>query len=44
MTDRVREITHGRGADVVFELVATRDSMEHSVASLAKRGGLVFIG
>jgi len=44
VTDRVREITHGRDAAVVFELVATRDSMEHSVASLAKRGGLVFIG
>ena len=44
VTDRVREITHGRGADVVFELVATRDTMEHSVASLAKRGRLVFIG
>lgn len=44
VTDRVRQITHGRGADVVFELVATRDTMEHSVASLAKRGRLVFIG
>ncbi len=41
---RVRELTQGRGADVVFELVATRETMEHSVASLAKRGRLVFIG
>ncbi len=44
VTDRVREITRGRGVDVVFELVATQETMEHSVASLAKRGQLVFIG
>ncbi len=41
---RVREITGGRGADVVFEMVATRETMDHSVRSLAKRGRLVFIG
>lgn len=29
---------------MVFELVATRETMEHSVASLARRGRLVFIG
>jgi propanol-preferring alcohol dehydrogenase len=42
--DRVRDITGGRGADVVFELVATRETMAHSVEGLAKRGRLVFIG
>ncbi len=42
--DRVRDITGGRGADVVFELVATNETMAHSVESLAKRGRLVFIG
>jgi propanol-preferring alcohol dehydrogenase len=41
---RVREITGGRGADAVFELVATRETMEASVKALAKRGRLVFIG
>lgn len=41
---RVREITDGHGADIVFELVATRQTMENSLKSLAKRGRLVFIG
>jgi propanol-preferring alcohol dehydrogenase len=41
---RVRELTGGRGADAVFELVATRETMEASVKSLAKRGRLVFVG
>jgi propanol-preferring alcohol dehydrogenase len=40
----VRDLTGGRGADVVFELVATRDTMPHATAMLAKRGRLVFIG
>ncbi len=40
----VRDLTGGRGADVVFELVATRDTMSHATAMLAKRGRLVFIG
>jgi propanol-preferring alcohol dehydrogenase len=41
---RVREVTGGRGADVVFELVATRETMAASLAALAKRGRLVFVG
>jgi propanol-preferring alcohol dehydrogenase len=41
---RVRELTGGRGADVVFELVATRETMGWSLAALAKRGRLVFVG
>ncbi|HYG68726.1 MAG TPA: zinc-binding dehydrogenase [Anaeromyxobacteraceae bacterium] len=41
---RVRELTGGRGADVVFELVATRETMDASVKALAKRGRLVFVG
>jgi propanol-preferring alcohol dehydrogenase len=41
---RVREITRGHGADVVFELVATKETMAASLASLAKRGRLVFVG
>ncbi len=41
---RVRELTGGRGADVVFELVATRETMAASMQALAKRGRLVFVG
>jgi propanol-preferring alcohol dehydrogenase len=41
---RVRELTGGRGADVVFELVATRETMAASSRALAKRGRLVFVG
>ncbi len=41
---RVRAMTGGRGADVVFEMVATKETMDQSVRSLAKRGRLVFIG
>jgi alcohol dehydrogenase, propanol-preferring len=44
VAERVREITHGHGADVVFELVATRETMAASTAAIAKRGRLVFIG
>lgn len=40
----VRDITNGRGADVVFELVATAPTMAASVAMLARHGRLVFIG
>ncbi len=41
---RVRDLTGGRGADVVFELVATKETMAESVKALAKRGRLVFVG
>lgn len=41
---QVRTLTGGRGADVVFELVATAPTMAESVAMLARRGRLVFIG
>jgi len=41
---RVREITGGHGANVVFELVATKETMEASLGALAKRGRLVFVG
>ena len=44
VAERVRELTHGHGADVVFELVATKETMATSTAALAKRGRLVFIG
>lgn len=40
----VRAITEGRGADVVFELVATEPTMAASTAMLARRGRLVFVG
>jgi propanol-preferring alcohol dehydrogenase len=44
IAERVRELTGGHGADVVFELVATGETMTASTAALAKRGRLVFIG
>ncbi|HEX6965028.1 MAG TPA: zinc-binding dehydrogenase [Gemmatimonadaceae bacterium] len=40
----VRALTDGRGADVVFELVATARTMAASVAMLARRGRLMFVG
>lgn len=47
-TDDVARVVHdytgGRGADLVFELVATRETMGPAARMLAKRGRLVFIG
>lgn len=40
---RVRELTGGRGADVVYDAVG-RDAWDASVASLARRGHLVSYG
>lgn len=40
----VRDLTDGRGADVVFELVGTRETMTPALRMLAKRGALVFVG
>jgi propanol-preferring alcohol dehydrogenase len=40
----VRDLTRGRGADAVFELVATKETMGPAARMLAKRGRLVFIG
>lgn len=44
VTETVRRLTDNEGVDIVFEMVATRDTMEHALASLRKRGRLVFIG
>jgi propanol-preferring alcohol dehydrogenase len=44
VAERVRELTHGHGADVVFELVATKETMQACTQAIAKRGRLVFIG
>jgi propanol-preferring alcohol dehydrogenase len=44
VAERVRELTHGRGADVVFELVATKETMAACTHAIAKRGRMVFIG
>ncbi len=41
---RVREATGGAGADVVFELVGTRETGAAALASLGKRGALVYVG
>ena len=44
IAERVKEITHGRGADVIFELVATKETMTACTQAIAKRGRLIFIG
>ena len=40
----IREATGGLGADVVFELVGTRETSAAALASLGKRGTLVYVG
>lgn len=40
----VREATGGAGADVVFELVGTRETGASALASLGKRGAVVYVG
>jgi alcohol dehydrogenase, propanol-preferring len=42
--ERIRELTNGKGADIIFELVGTRETMDNSIKSIAKHGDLVFIG
>jgi propanol-preferring alcohol dehydrogenase len=42
--ERIREITSGAGADVVFECVGTEESMKEASTALGRRGRLVFIG
>jgi len=44
VSEQLREATGGRGADAVFELVGTAETMSESIAALAKRGRLVFVG
>ena len=41
---RIRELTGGRGADVVFECVGTAETMKEASAALGRRGRLVFVG
>jgi propanol-preferring alcohol dehydrogenase len=42
--ERVRELTGGKGVDVIFELVATKETMDTSVQCLGRRATLMFIG
>jgi alcohol dehydrogenase, propanol-preferring len=42
--ERIREITGGMGADVVYECVGTEHSMKEASAALGRRGRLVFVG
>lgn len=44
LPDAVRRLTSGRGADVFFELVGTRESMAAGVRCLAKGGRFVSTG
>ncbi len=40
----VLDLTAGEGADVVFEGVASAETMDHAVRMLRRRGRLVFVG
>jgi propanol-preferring alcohol dehydrogenase len=40
----IRAATGGAGADVVFEMVGTRETSAAALASLGKRGTLVYVG
>ena len=42
--EQIQDATGGGGADAVFELVGTAETMRESLAALAKRGRLVFVG
>lgn len=44
VSERIREITGGAGADVVFECVGTEETMREASAALGRRGRLVFVG
>ena len=43
-SERIRRITGGAGADVVYECVGTEESMKEASAALGRRGRLVFVG
>ena len=44
VAERVRALTGGAGADVVFECVGTAETMREASAALGRRGRLVFVG
>lgn len=44
VAERIRELTGGAGADVIFECVGTAETMEQASKCLGRRGRLVFIG
>ncbi len=44
VAERIRQITGGAGADVIFECVGTAETMEQASQGLGRRGRLVFIG
>ena len=43
-SERIRRITGGAGADVVYECVGIEESMKEASAALGRRGRLVFVG
>lgn len=44
VAETVRRLTDQEGVDIVFEMVATRETMDQALQCLRKRGRLVFIG
>jgi propanol-preferring alcohol dehydrogenase len=43
-SERIRRITGGAGADVVYECVGTAEAMKEASGALGRRGRLVFVG
>jgi len=41
---RIMEITEKKGANIIYELVGTKETMNNSVKILARKGKLIFIG
>jgi D-arabinose 1-dehydrogenase-like Zn-dependent alcohol dehydrogenase len=44
LASQVRKLTDGRGVDAAIDFVASRETLEGSLASLARAGRLVIIG
>lgn len=44
VADRIRAITDGDGADVIFDCVGTAETMQQASSALGRRGRLLFIG
>jgi propanol-preferring alcohol dehydrogenase len=44
ISQQILELTHGKGVEAVIDVVASKNTLEQAVASLAVRGRLVIIG
>jgi L-iditol 2-dehydrogenase len=44
LSDRIKSITNGRGADVAFDVAGTNDSFNNTISNIRKGGTVVLIG